>query len=344
MVNGYMKMVEKKYRLIIYTLIFLYLVFNTILPLSASNLSDSHYNTDIIMINQNQDIQEILNSAPINATIVFQTGVYSQSFQITKPLIIRGMGKNNTFFDIKTKPNNPAITISSPFVTFSDICITNSASGLYTTALRVDASHVLISNCLFQHTPIGIAVWNNNTQIINSSFYNCSDEGILLISTSISNAENNFIYNCVFSSNCDGIELQHSSHNTISSCVFKENYHAGVDAICDNNNNNIITNCTFLNNRNFDIYFSSSKYNIISECQIENEQKTVVFNPSFESNKISIKSLLPQMEETSSELNIKSEDHPYKISQLIHSICSQRYEFMRNLLEEIIQIVQKLTL
>ena len=334
-----MKMVKKRNPLLIYTIIFFYLLFINVQPLSAY-LSQSPCNTPIIKVNQNQDIQEIINSAPINATIVFQNGVYSQSFQISKPLILKGLGKNNTIFNIKTKPNNPAITISSPYVTFSDLTITNFASGLYSTALRVDSSYVCISNCQFKDTPIGVAVWNGYTQITNSSFNNCSDEGLLLISTSISTSKNNVIYNCVFTNNCDGIELQHSSNNYISNCVFNNNYHAGIDAICDNNNNNTIINCSFSNNANFDIYFSSSKYNKISECYIKNEHKTILFTPSIETNIISIKSSSTDIEDSIPEMNLFPEYQSTRISQFIHSILSQRNEFIQNLIEKIRHNIQ----
>ena len=334
MVDKKVKLEKKSNRSIIYVIIFFYLIFMNVQPFSAT-LSHSQSFTSNIKVDQNQDIQEIINSAPINATLILQHGVYAQSFQITKPLIIKGMGKNNTFFDISTKPNNPAITISSPYVSISNISISNSASGLYTTALRIDSSHVRISNCQFRDTPIGIAVWNNYVQIDNSSFINCSDEGVLLLSTSISTSENNLIQNCVFTRNCDGIELQHSSYNTISDCMFKNNYHAGIDAICDNNNNNSITNCSFFNNGNFDIYFSSSKHNKISECYIENFQKKILFTPSNGTNTISIKSLTSKIDETKSEENLKTEYQSNRISQFIQSIISQRYELIQNLLEDI---------
>ena len=340
MVDKEMKMVEKIFRSFGFAIIFLYLLIIIAQPLSA-NSSQSSGNSYIINVNLNQDIQEIINSAPINATIISQPGVYSQSFQISKPLILKGSGKNNTFLNIETKPNNPAITISSAYVTFSDFTLINSASGLYSTALRVDSPHVIISNCRFQDTPIGIAVWNDRIQITSSSFINCSDEGILLISTSISSSENNLIYNCVFTNNCDGIELQHSSYNIISYCVFKENYHAGIDAICDNNNNNTITNCSFLNNSNFDIYFSSSKHNKISECYIENKQKSILFTPSVETNTISIKSLASETKESISEENTFTEDLSNRISHLFQSLLSQRYKFIQNLIDEIKQIIQK---
>jgi parallel beta-helix repeat protein len=334
-------MVEKINQSIRYTIIFLYLLIAISQPLSAYS-SQSSSNSHIITINQYQDIQEIINSAPINATIVFEPGVYYEPFQITKPLILKGLGKNNTFLNIETKPNNPAITITSPYVTLSNFTIINTASGLYTTAVRIDSPHVIISNSQFQDTPIGIAVWSNYVQIRNSSFINCADEGILLISTSISSSNNNLIYSCVFTENCDGIELQHSSSNIISYCVFKENFHAGIDAICDNNNNNTITNCSFLNNTNFDIYFSSSKHNKVLECDIENKENSIIFTPSIETNSISVKSVLTETIVTESIESIFTEENQSNgLYELIQSTLSQGYQFIQNLIDEIRQFIQK---
>jgi parallel beta-helix repeat protein len=340
MVDRSMKMVERKKNNIIHAICIFFLINLSIQPLLA--LSNQDQDTlFLINVNPNQDIQKVVNQAPVNATIVFQEGVYSQSFRISKPLKLIGSGLNETIMSIRTIPNNPAITISSDFVTLSNFTIMNTASGLYTTAIRIDASKVQVSNCYISNTPIGIAVWNNQVKITNSTFTNCSDEGILLITTSISTSDNNMIKECNFFNNCDGIELQHSSNNIISRCIFKGNSHAGIDAICDNNNNNTIYNCIFSNNDAFDIYFSSSEHNRISQCSLQNDECSVVFSPSISTNIIKIQSPSSSDIHVEQLKNTGTNDKSLSKLQIVESFLSRSYDLIKSILEEFQSRIQK---
>lgn len=276
----------------------------------------------ILTIAPNQEIQKCIDSAPINATIIFQNGTYDQPIHIKKPMILVGSKFGNTILKVETKPNNPAIIISSSFATLRNLTITNTAPGLYTSAVRVDSSKVFISNCHIKNTPIGISTWKDQITISNSTFTNCSDEGIALISTSISTSNRNVIKDCIFIRNGDGIELQHSSNNMISHCTFDNSTHAGIDAIRDNNNNNTIYNCTFINNDVFDIYFSSSKYNQISNCDMKKSSNSIVFNPSTSTNTISIQSSIP------------SNQHNEEIN---HTLAQEGFSFKQQLVQSLLK-------
>ena len=333
-----MKMVEWNDQIIIRVISVFFLIILFSQPLVAvSNLKQD--TSSLIIITPNQNIQNVINSAPVNATIVFQKGIYTQSFRIFKPLTLIGSGRNETIFSVETKPNNPAITISSSFVSLSNFTLTNTASGLYSTGIRIDSTKVQVSNCLIQDTAIGIAVWNDQVKITKSTFTNCSDEGILLITTSISTSNNNEISDCVFIENCDGIELQRSSNNVISYCIFKGNTHAGIDAICDNNNNNTVSQCTFSNNNAYDIYFSSSEYNRIAQCNLENPDQ-VVFSPTSSTNIITI-NFSASSDQYVDQVSYQMKDQSVSKIQIIESFLSKSYDILKTIIEELTSKINK---
>jgi parallel beta-helix repeat protein len=261
---------------------------NGLLPIGVSSDSNT---INYISVNSYQSLQEIIDTARPYSTILLDNGVYREPLSINKPLTLLGKNQYSTVLSIETNPNNAAITLKSENIVLSNLTISNIAEGIYTTALRVNAPNCTIQNCTFKDTPIGIAVWSSNTLISHSSFFNCSDEGLLLISTSISNSNYNKIHHCNFQNNCDAIELQQSSHNSIKHCTMNKNTHSGIDAICKNNNYNQIENCTIMNNEVHGIYFSSSQQNIIKNCYFfNNSENNVVFtHDSRENTLIEIK-------------------------------------------------------
>ncbi len=320
--------------------LFLFVVVFLLLPSSIHAISDNESNNPImITVSPDQNIQSILNQAENNATILFQPGTYNMSITISKPVSLQGTDPEKTMFLLETKPNNPAITIASSHVLFSNFSVTNTATGLYTTAIRINSPKVHIKNCHFKNTPIGIAAWSDNNTIEDSTFTNCSDEGILLVSTSISTSNNNIIRGCSFFHNTDGIELQQSSHNIIANCSFIKNSHAGIDAIRDNNNNNLIINCTFIDNLVFDIYFSSSKHNRIKHSTLENNGTETIFFTSASSNNHIIHKSFPlgEIESILSEDNTSS--FPFSFIEKLTSVLNINLEPFLQIINQIREII-----
>ncbi|HMA82972.1 MAG TPA: right-handed parallel beta-helix repeat-containing protein [Candidatus Thermoplasmatota archaeon] len=264
-------------------IILISVLLNSTETITASTTVES----ESLIVNSDQNLQEIIDAATSFSTIILRPGIYQEPLIIKKPINLEGKDRSSTFLQIKTDPNNAAITLKSSHIYLSNLTITNQADGLYTTAIRINEPNCTIQHCTIQNNPIGIAVWNSYTQILNSSFYNCSDEGILLISTSISKSTHNQIHHCDFEKNCDGIELQHSSYNSIKHCIFKNNTHSGIDAICDNNDYNVISNCTIINNTVHGIYFSSSQQNMIKNCYFSNNsEENIVFTHNSKKNSV----------------------------------------------------------
>lgn len=143
--------------------------------------------------------------------------------------------------------------------------VTKETDFKYETGIKITEDGQIIENKVFYDIPIGIAVWSSDNNIINCTFINCSDEGILLIGS------NNTIENCVFYKCVDGIELQKSSDNTFINCRFISNTHAGIDAIYCNNDNNLFSFCLFYDNH-YGCYFKESENNEFMNCTfLDNE-------------------------------------------------------------------------
>jgi nitrous oxidase accessory protein len=216
------------------------------------------------------DIQSLIDEANPFDTIILPPGIYNQTLIISCPLTLTGISPSTTVLQVHSPMNQAAITIQSEQVTIRNISIINSGKGLYTTGIRALANNTSIESCNIHHTPVGIALWSSYNTISNCSFLHCSDEGIVLLNTSFSPCGYNTIMDCSFLYNCDAIELQQSSHNTITNCTMKYHTHSGIDAIKNNNNHNVITKCTISDNQVHGIYLSHSSYNIIASCSLEN--------------------------------------------------------------------------
>jgi len=217
-------------------------------------------------------IQEAINNAPEGSTIYVKTGIYSEIINIKKKISLIGENKDKTIINPISEENKYAIRLGAPEITIRNLSITNGAPGLYTTGIHMSASQTEIHDCNIYDTPVGIAVWTSDNIINKCNFWGCKDEGIALIGSRHSRCNGNKITNCVFHDNCDGVELQYSSKNIITSCEFYENTHTGIDAIASSNDGNIISNCKIYNNDVHGIYLSSSSDNQIIDCSISNNK------------------------------------------------------------------------
>jgi parallel beta-helix repeat protein len=224
-----------------------------------------------ITIDSSQSLQESIRTAAPNTTIQLAAGTYNEILTINKPLHLKGQGATQTFLVANSSMNGYAIHIIVPGVIISELTITNTGPGLYATGIKISAPNTIVQNCLFEDTSIGIALWSSQNSISDCDFSGCSDEGIVLLGTSTSLCTNNTIVSCVFTENCDGIELQYATHNTITSCVFTKNTHAGIDAILSQNNYNVIATCTFSDNAGFGLYLAGSYDTLISQCSFSDD-------------------------------------------------------------------------
>jgi len=236
-------------------------------------------------------IQEAINRADPGSTIYIKKGEYREIIDINKEITLIGEDKNNTIINSFSEQNGYAIRLGAENAKIRNLSIKNRGTGIYTSAVQIAASNTMIMDCNIYDTPIGIAVWTPNNIVDNCKFRGCSDEGIALLGAIYSECNNNKISNCVFQENCDGIELQYASRNTITNCELYDNTHDGISAIASNNNENTISVCRIHNNRVHGIYLSSSSNNKIIDCYISNNSNgNVVMNKYSENNEIKFNS------------------------------------------------------
>ena len=269
----------------------------------AVQINTVNNNEHIIIVDQSGEgdyntIQEAVDDAQEGFTIYVKNGEYKEVIMIKKQLNLVGEDKDSTLINPVSEKNKYAICLGAPKIKLSGFSIKNGASGLYSSGIRVISSNIEIYNCNIFDTPVGIVIWSSENKIENCYFLGCEDEGIALIGTEYSACNNNIISNCIFQNNCDGIELQYSSSNTIINCDFYENSHTGIDAIASSNNNNKILNCRIYNNEVHGVYFSSSSGNIVKDCLIFNND-----NGNIEINKESINNQLITNFDSNTEQN-----------------------------------------
>jgi parallel beta-helix repeat protein len=253
-------------------------------------LTNNEKNTIIVDINEDGDyksIQEAINNAQPGSKIYIKKGEYCEIINIKKQIELIGEDKEHTLINPVSESNKFAINLGAPNAKIRDLSIKNRGPGLYTSGVRITASSTEIDNCKIYDTPVGIAIWTSDNIIKDCYFKGCKDEGIALLGTSYSDCNNNKIINSVFQENCDGIELQYSSRNTIDNCEFYDNTHSGIDAIASSNDENIISNCEIYNNEAQGVYLASSSDNQIIDCLIsDNKNGNVVMSKNSYNNEI----------------------------------------------------------
>jgi parallel beta-helix repeat protein len=223
-----------------------------------------------------QSIQDAINHAPRNATVIIAPGRYTELLTINKTLTLQGSIPETTFLAPASQKNSYAIKIIAEGVNLANLSLCNTAPGLYTTGIKIMAAHTTITNCVISDTPIGIAIWNSCTTIAHCTFHNCSDEGIALLGSNTSACDNARITDCVFSENDDGIELQRSSDNLISGCSFLDNTHAGIDMIESENTKNTVTGCRFIANQGFGMYCAGATSLQVTDCAFSSDSIMLV--------------------------------------------------------------------
>jgi parallel beta-helix repeat protein len=218
-----------------------------------------------------QNIQDAINHATHNGTIIIPPGIYTEILTIDKPLTIRGEDPETTLLTPCSAENSYGIKISAEDVILANLTIQNTALGPYATGIKIMKAHATITYCIIRDTPVGIALWSSATTITHCMFSNCNDEGIALLGSNATSCTTNHITGCVFSDNGDGIELQWSSENVIADCRFLGNTHAGIDMIASANAKNTVNDCSFSGNQGFGLYAMEASQLQVTDCSFSSD-------------------------------------------------------------------------
>jgi parallel beta-helix repeat protein len=291
--------------------------------LTLNQKTSDYIEVDINGSGDYKSIQKAVYNAKSGSTIYIKNGEYSEIIEIKKQVTLIGEDKDKTLINPISEKNKYAVLLGVSGVKITGLSVQNRGSGIYASSVRITASNTEIQDCNFYDTPIGIVLWTSNNLIQECSFWGCTDEGIALIGSSYSKCENNRIIDCVFYDNCDGIELQYSSRNTISNCKFYDNTHTGIDAIASSNNENVISNCEIYNNQVHGIYMSGSHENQIVDCEVyDNHEDDIVFNEYSKDNTIIYPAYNEEQKEEDTSISVKTMSIRTYLENLLDKISS----------------------
>jgi len=186
-----------------------------------------------------QSLQEVLNSAPIGATLKLPNGIYKGKIIINKPVTIIGMGNNVI---IKGDDIGRVITINSSNVILKNLTITNSGNRIENldSAVFMDrVENCTITKCKILNSLYGIDMF----MVSNSIFSN----------NNISSKKTQITFRG------DALKLYYSNNNLIENNTVQNS----KDITLNYSNNNKFKNNTFLYNR-FSTHISRSHNNIFN--------------------------------------------------------------------------------
>lgn len=206
-----------------------------------------------IFIEPGQSIQSAINSANPGQTIEVQNGTFHERINVTKPLILRGMG--NPIIDAGGRGS--AITISANGSTLLGFTATGSGKNADDAGIKVLSNgNIIKGNAAINNSNYGIILYHTDK---NTVFGNTVTEnkngGILLI-----HSNNNQVWGNYASMNRNGISIQTSRGNTVNA-----NNLTGNEMGINISNNNLSESITELG-KGVSIKYSSSSqlttYNI----------------------------------------------------------------------------------
>ncbi len=236
-------------------------------------------------------IQDAINHAQEGDTILVKSGEYREVLIINKRVTILGEDRNRTKINPASIRNGFAIEIRAGGVILKNLNITNRGNGKYAQAVKIVSPDVKVIGCMIHDVPVGISIWSSNNTIEGCKFWNCKDEGVVLMGTKYTNCDNNNIVKCYFYNNGDGVELQYADGNVIMDCIMKDNLHSGVDILDFHSEDNLIVNCSITGNTYGIMYMSDS--NALVNCTVsDNIDGNIVTNNMLKpSEKDDIKSI-----------------------------------------------------
>ena len=160
-----------------------------------------------------QSIQEALDTAPPNATIIVLEGHYTENIFIDKPVSLIGEHYHTTIID--GERNVSVVHIYPDEVTFSNFTLINSGDYGNDAGILVRGNHATISNCIIQDNYQGIFIYRaTDCMIKNNSIRSNTHNGIYAYGQSNNmNIVNNRLYD-----NNVSIHIKGTEH-----CIIREN-------------------------------------------------------------------------------------------------------------------------
>jgi parallel beta-helix repeat protein len=170
-------------------------------------------------------IQDGINVSSDNDIIYIFNGTYNESLLIYTSITL--YGEKTTIINGNYRPI--LITVYSEDVILQNFMIQNSGGYPNNTGLLLNSYHIMIINCTFYRTRIGILTQNTSFHTIeNCTFYNNG------IGISLSSAEKVTIKDCTFGQNAEGLYCDKASDVLLATSYFHTNGRACIFHNCQN--------------------------------------------------------------------------------------------------------------
>ena len=208
-------------------------------------------------------IQEAVDAAQDNDTIIVYNGTYEENVVLEKSLTLQGEDRENTIID-NSSGNGVQITADNCVIQGLTIRSCED-SGI---AIYSSSNNIISNNIITLNGRHGIKFRNSSDNtIINNSIFSNDDKGISLHHHSNNNTiANNTVHSIIGGSDCDGIEVTISSYNVISDNEIFDCDDEGIEL--DGSSHNTITKNTIYSNTEVGIDVRGSLYNYIANNTI----------------------------------------------------------------------------
>jgi parallel beta-helix repeat protein len=206
-------------------------------------------------------IQEAINHAQENDSILIHKGTYSETLTIDKPLRISSISTNPKDVTITSDNSSlPIIHVMSDNVEISSLTIIGSNKGEGVSGVFLDNfNNSLIENNIISNAEDGLVLnTSSKNKIYNNTLIANTFHGIYLINSTGNDLRNNLI-----TANRRGLYLDNSDQNTLTSNNASGNEYYGF-ALRRSNTNNISNNQFFTN-----------RYGL---CLVDSHENTVTDN------------------------------------------------------------------
>ena len=189
------------------------------------------------------------------ATIVVAAGTYVENVNVTKWLILRGIGMPT----VNANGSGNAITITMDGCIVDGFKVTGGLSGVEV----ISNGNTLANNTVFNNI-YGIFLWgSSNNTLINNIIYSNNIDGIHMYVS----RNNTLVDNIITNNQQTGIGLDSSSYNIFTNNIVS-NHKAGIHVCLSTGNT--ITNNTISSNSWYGIWFFMASENTIYHNNFEN--------------------------------------------------------------------------
>jgi uncharacterized repeat protein (TIGR01451 family) len=211
-------------------------------------------------------IQDAIDNVISSETICVKDGTYTENVDVNKRLTIRSENGAASTTVNALYSNDNVFEVTADYVTISGFTVKGAIGGVeagISLSSNIDHCNIYDNNASGNYYGICLRLFSYNNTISDNNVSNNDRNGIDLFHSSSNTITSNIALN-----NNDGIELSHSSGNTISDNTASDNGWCGISLW--SSSSNTISDNTASNNGWRGIYLSSSSSNMISDNTASN--------------------------------------------------------------------------